>query len=52
MATVFAEGIAGPNFIVETRRGQIFLVNFGVPLGSGTDIVRFKYNQSGAAVIK
>ena len=35
-----------------SRRRDIFLVNFGVPLGSGTDIVRFKYNQSGAAVIK
>jgi sugar lactone lactonase YvrE len=34
------------------RRRDIFLVNFGVPLGSGTDIVHFKYNHSGAAVIR
>jgi sugar lactone lactonase YvrE len=34
------------------RHRNIFLVNFGLPLGSGTDIVRFKYNQTGAALIR
>jgi sugar lactone lactonase YvrE len=34
------------------RRRDIYLVNYGVPLGSGTNIVRFRYNHSGAKLVR
>lgn len=34
------------------RRRDVYLANFGFPLGSGTTLVRFRYNHSGARLAR